>query len=232
MKRQHDNYAESDQLSKRLCTHECRSYSVVSEPDPTFFDNLPEPAQINIVSRLEKCELYSLVKLCPFLIKYIPQAFSIIESCKIFEKLIEDGCEESFPFAFAFVKKGIDSNNKYYIAYYLLLLSSLLKKGYSESFALSNEVVKNHLMYCKEMSIAFWVNYFLKHLIRYGHKESYGVAEEIVNEYINNHREIYPENVVSCFEILQLLVQHGCACLLYTSPSPRDLSTSRMPSSA
>ena len=25
---------------------------------------------------------------------------------------------------------------------------------------------------------------------------------------------------------------HGCACLLYTSPSPRDLSTSRMPSSA
>ena len=26
--------------------------------------------------------------------------------------------------------------------------------------------------------------------------------------------------------------QAGCACLLYTSPSPRDLSTSRMPSSA
>ena len=25
---------------------------------------------------------------------------------------------------------------------------------------------------------------------------------------------------------------HYCACLLYTSPSPRDLSTSRMPSSA
>ena len=24
----------------------------------------------------------------------------------------------------------------------------------------------------------------------------------------------------------------GCTCLLYTSPSPRDLSTSRMPSSA
>ena len=24
----------------------------------------------------------------------------------------------------------------------------------------------------------------------------------------------------------------GCSCLLYTSPSPRDLSTSRMPSSA
>ena len=28
------------------------------------------------------------------------------------------------------------------------------------------------------------------------------------------------------------LVRHSMNCLLYTSPSPRDLSTSRMPSSA
>ena len=28
------------------------------------------------------------------------------------------------------------------------------------------------------------------------------------------------------------LPRHGKSCLLYTSPSPRDLSTSRMPSSA
>ena len=28
------------------------------------------------------------------------------------------------------------------------------------------------------------------------------------------------------------LMCHGIRCLLYTSPSPRDLSTSRMPSSA
>ena len=29
-----------------------------------------------------------------------------------------------------------------------------------------------------------------------------------------------------------LFIDHGMGCLLYTSPSPRDLSTSRMPSSA
>ena len=29
-----------------------------------------------------------------------------------------------------------------------------------------------------------------------------------------------------------LELEQACACLLYTSPSPRDLSTSRMPSSA
>ena len=32
--------------------------------------------------------------------------------------------------------------------------------------------------------------------------------------------------------VAQILWQRGISCLLYTSPSPRDLSTSRMPSSA
>ena len=32
--------------------------------------------------------------------------------------------------------------------------------------------------------------------------------------------------------ILVILLYPGITCLLYTSPSPRDLSTSRMPSSA
>ena len=31
---------------------------------------------------------------------------------------------------------------------------------------------------------------------------------------------------------LSVLFDHNVTCLLYTSPSPRDLSTSRMPSSA
>ena len=35
------------------------------------------------------------------------------------------------------------------------------------------------------------------------------------------------KNLDELFKIIKLLV-----CLLYTSPSPRDLSTSRMPSSA
>ena len=33
-------------------------------------------------------------------------------------------------------------------------------------------------------------------------------------------------------ETARLFAERGWACLLYTSPSPRDLSTSRMPSSA
>ena len=31
---------------------------------------------------------------------------------------------------------------------------------------------------------------------------------------------------------MDVLMSSGVGCLLYTSPSPRDLSTSRMPSSA
>ena len=33
-------------------------------------------------------------------------------------------------------------------------------------------------------------------------------------------------------KVEKLFIAPGNACLLYTSPSPRDLSTSRMPSSA
>ena len=42
--------------------------------------------------------------------------------------------------------------------------------------------------------------------------------------------DLAPELLASAPEASELLVRH--ACLLYTSPSPRDLSTSRMPSSA
>ena len=37
---------------------------------------------------------------------------------------------------------------------------------------------------------------------------------------------------VSESELVGFLNSNGYSCLLYTSPSPRDLSTSRMPSSA
>ena len=40
---------------------------------------------------------------------------------------------------------------------------------------------------------------------------------------VNDEKEFY-----HCFATSE----HGNICLLYTSPSPRDLSTSRMPSSA
>ena len=51
--------------------------------------------------------------------------------------------------------------------------------------------------------------------------------------------EIHPKNIlmigptgVGKTEIARRLAKLAKACLLYTSPSPRDLSTSRMPSSA
>ena len=37
---------------------------------------------------------------------------------------------------------------------------------------------------------------------------------------------------INCLELSAVLFGVKCFCLLYTSPSPRDLSTSRMPSSA
>ena len=37
---------------------------------------------------------------------------------------------------------------------------------------------------------------------------------------------------VTAYDYPQALMADNAGCLLYTSPSPRDLSTSRMPSSA
>ena len=47
--------------------------------------------------------------------------------------------------------------------------------------------------------------------------------EKLCNEAKDYHFKMVAINQVQ---------SHLCACLLYTSPSPRDLSTSRMPSSA
>ena len=46
----------------------------------------------------------------------------------------------------------------------------------------------------------------------------------------------YPAEIIGfhtgCLVGTELSLRHPAICLLYTSPSPRDLSTSRMPSSA
>ena len=44
--------------------------------------------------------------------------------------------------------------------------------------------------------------------------------------------ELYPERKFEIEKAVPEVVHRYFACLLYTSPSPRDLSTSRMPSSA
>ena len=62
-------------------------------------------------------------------------------------------------------------------------------------------------------------------------KEYDKVVRKFVDDYVNNLtpdqlREIVSEQSHIDFENIRQ------DCLLYTSPSPRDLSTSRMPSSA
>ena len=42
----------------------------------------------------------------------------------------------------------------------------------------------------------------------------------------------YPDHNQKVLEKFAELIVRECACLLYTSPSPRDGATSRMPSSA
>ena len=63
-----------------------------------------------------------------------------------------------------------------------------------------------------------------------GHRIIEVGAVQILNREITNtefHKYVQPNKPVG-----DSVNIHGITCLLYTSPSPRDLSTSRMPSSA
>ena len=55
-----------------------------------------------------------------------------------------------------------------------------------------------------------------------------GIKEEKIEEYKKLHANVWPE----VLENLTELNFKNYSCLLYTSPSPRDAESSRMPSSA
>ena len=58
------------------------------------------------------------------------------------------------------------------------------------------------------------------------------MADRIVLNTISYHGHGAIENIVPELTARGYKKAFVCSCLLYTSPSPRDLSTSRMPSSA
>ena len=62
----------------------------------------------------------------------------------------------------------------------------------------------------------------------------YRRARDLYNERVNAYRAKYGSSVtnIDADSTPRLMAALEIACLLYTSPSPRDLSTSRMPSSA
>ena len=65
-------------------------------------------------------------------------------------------------------------------------------------------------------------------------KQAYGIDPEMVSTVACEVRDVVDSGVETCLVIGGGNIFRGVsgACLLYTSPSPRDLSTSRMPSSA
>ena len=72
----------------------------------------------------------------------------------------------------------------------------------------------------------------LDNLIKKGQtQDAAQVATDLVNMVEKLHSDVWSEN---SFQTLRMIANDpdGKCCLLYTSPSPRDLSTSRMPSSA
>ena len=59
----------------------------------------------------------------------------------------------------------------------------------------------------------------------------FGNDEVYIEKFFQNPRHIEVQILAGKNRVVHLY-ERDCSCLLYTSPSPRDLSTSRMPSSA
>ena len=65
----------------------------------------------------------------------------------------------------------------------------------------------------------------------------FGARDQFMNEAViqsgcRGKTNLESSDVMSIFSFYPVIILRAYICLLYTSPSPRDLSTSRMPSSA
>ena len=58
-----------------------------------------------------------------------------------------------------------------------------------------------------------------------------GISQAGIDQLEDNNYEVITDNVEQA-KLIDYINENNISCLLYTSPSPRDLSTSRMPSSA
>ena len=73
----------------------------------------------------------------------------------------------------------------------------------------------------------------LEEVIVTAERREANLQETPISIQVLNSEEIQSRGIRSAMDLVdQVAGVQGYACLLYTSPSPRDLSTSRMPSSA
>ena len=57
-------------------------------------------------------------------------------------------------------------------------------------------------------------------------------ASETMRDIVNFHDKLLLPIIIAISVFVLFLMVYACICLLYTSPSPRDATLSRMPSSA
>ena len=99
---------------------------------------------------------------------------------------------------------------------------------FDESLALlAHDPVKNTERYIVPNEVATWI--WIKNSD--GAKPD-DIAQELASTLAVEGRSLQDEKAIWLKQIWDMLADWSQACLLYTSPSPRDLSTSRMPSSA
>ena len=102
------------------------------------------------------------------------------------------------------------------------MYDSLSEKVMSVEFNSLDEFLSKHGIRPTRQRMAIATHIF--------HKEQH-LSADVILERVNNDDSTGNVSKATVYNTLNLFVKEGI-CLLYTSPSPRDLSTSRMPSSA
>ena len=125
--------------------------------------------------------------------------------------------------------RDLNGNNIYSIDSIIVTASCSPEGNYLFNLRLSKNRAK---------TIASYFSNFLKDSINFSSKniaENWPMLEALVNKDTSLNRadkeSFFSKSIVTDYDKREVSM-HNEPCLLYTSPSPRDLSTSRMPSSA
>ena len=120
--------------------------------------------------------------------------------------------------------------NFQHLKYFLMVAEELNITRAAERLYISQQALSNHISNMeRELEVKLFTR-SPKLALTYAGDQLVQTATQIIDLYSQYLSKVGDINR-HYLGVLRVGISHTC-CLLYTSPSPRDLSTSRMPSSA
>ena len=115
----------------------------------------------------------------------------------------------------------------YKFVQYLLILNHKIQRGFGSVFSKDHREISDH-------ESSYVLNFGYNEIISSLNQSAF---DQLRHEAITSNKDIIDSYMKHYFDLLgsgwtRVYYGRNCNCLLYTSPSPRDRTRSRMPSSA